>query len=341
MGFFQTVIEGYKLMFRDAKLGWEKHGGQILASSGTGLMMISGALMGRRGTKQEVQQAIADANAVIDNIQKEKVEAISADGQPVTEKVVKKETRKKHIRLAKAKAGKVWKVGKHFWKEAGGMAVGGGLVYLGIRKEESQKAVIAAGAAALAGEFAAYRANVIADGGEEKDLEYLTGKKQMKPVLDKKGKPVKDKQTGEDIYVDEDGVNIPMDPGAFKFWFSPETCPGLYYDNLDLTIKNLEWVEDTLTRIGRTTGWVYLNDMRREFGGLQPHKMDHPLGGIFGKVFDRNKVDGNQKIDLGWRNDRDFVEGRKVGTWIIFPCDKEPIISKVNKKIKPVEIPEM
>lgn len=327
MGFFETLARGYKILFEDAKLKWEQHGAQIMTGTGASLTAIAGICMARKGSKDEVRQAVEEANAVIADIQRQQVNEQNT-----------KVFQKKQFKLVKAKAQKVYRVGKHFWKEGLALAVGEGLILAGQHKNTVQKGQLAAGAAVIASEFAAYRMNVREDQGEAKDLEYLTGTKQMKkvPKLDANGKPDK---SGEMEYImDDDSVTLQRDPNAFKFWFSPETCPSLYSDNLCMTIDNLKWVENTLTQIGRTNGHIFLNDMRREFGGLTPRKMDHPLGGIFGKVFDPSKPDGMKAYKFGgWRDDVDFLEGRKVGTWIIFECDPEPIITKINKKLTSIE----
>lgn len=328
MGFFGTMVQGYKIWGSEIKFAWQKHGAHILTTSGTGLMMIFSALMAKKGSSDEVQKAIAEANAAIDEIQNKPL-VISANE---TEKSAK---RKRKFTLAKAKAKKIWHVGKHFWKESVGEIVGAGLVMGGEAMHINTEDKLAAGAALLAADFAAYRANVRADQGEAKDLEYLTTKKS-KNVNKLKSE---DGEIIENSNSDDGNVTLNADPNAFKFWFSPETCPSLYDDNLEMTKSNLIWVEDNLTRMGRMNGHLYLNDMRREFGGLKPHKMDHPLGGIFGKIFDRNKTDGCQHVDLGWRQDLDFMEGRKVGVWIIFPCDPEPIANHVNQKLMAVENP--
>lgn len=330
MGFFGTIAQGYKIMFSEAKLGWQNHGAQFLTGTGTGLMMIANGLFARKAMKDEVKNELAEVNKLIKEIKETPIVS-------ETKTEIIKENSGKQYKLAKARAKKLGTIGKHFWKEAAVSAAGAISIGAGQHMNTVQKTMLATGLTAVSAEFAAYRANVIADQGSEKDLQYMTTK-QIKAQGNIK---VAESADGENTYftTDETGVTVKADPNAFKFWFSPETCPSLYTDNLDLTKSNLVWVEDTLTRMGRMNGHVYLNDMRREFGGLTPNKMDHPLGGIFGKIFDRNKVDGCQRIDLGWRADQDFCEGRKIGVWIIFPCDPEPIVGKVNQKILAVEDP--
>ena len=328
------MIDGYKIWGAELKLGWQKHGSHILTGGGTALMLVGSILSARRGMSDEVQQAIAEAEAVIAEVKADQAkEAVNAPDISVPE--TKSITKSKKFKLAKAKARKVWKVGKHFWKEAAVEAVGVAMITAGKCMDESIKTGLATACAAGAAEFAAYRANVIADQGPEKDLEYLTTKR----VKGASKVKMNDGTIIESTDENNSDVTVRADPSAFKFWFSPETCPSLYTDNLDLTKLNLEWVENNLTRMLRMNGHLYLNDMRREFGGLTPKKMDVPLGGIFGLTCDRTKLETLKHVDLGWRNDADFMDGRKVGVWIIFPCDPEPIVSKVNPKMLVIEDP--
>ena len=118
MGFFATMIDGYKIWGAEIKMGWQKHGAQILTGGGTGLMLIASALLAKKGSSDDVQKAIAEANAAIDEIIMEKLPEKTENNEPISPAEVKKITRKKKFRLAKAKAKKIWSVGKHFWKEA-------------------------------------------------------------------------------------------------------------------------------------------------------------------------------------------------------------------------------
>lgn len=345
MGFFQTVADGYQIMGDQLKLGWQKHGAQILTGSGTGLMLIASIFMAKKGSSAEVQQAIAEADAVIAEIEAEKAAAAAnqtaataSEGENAVISAPeedKKVERSRKFRLAKAKGKKLWTVGKHFLKEIAVEGVGAGLVAFGQHKNTEDKRLLSATIAETSLAFAAYRANVIADQGEEKDLEYFT----TKTAPGAKKVKAKDGTTSEEPAGEGGDVVVQADPNAYRFWFSPETCPGRYYDNLDMTINELEFIEDTLTRKLRMTGHLYLNDMRREFGGLTPDKMDVPIGGIMGLTFDKSKPETLRYIDLGWRKDKDFLEGRKTGVWIIFPCDPTPIMSKIKPEMVSMECP--
>ena len=68
MGIFETIATGYKIMFEKGKLGWKRHGAQIMTGSGTTMMLVSGGLMAKKGLKAETQKAIEEANALVDQI---------------------------------------------------------------------------------------------------------------------------------------------------------------------------------------------------------------------------------------------------------------------------------
>ena len=321
MGFFQTMATGYKSLWSSVKFGWQRHGAQILTSSGTGLMLVANGLMARKALKEDTRKAIDEANALIESIKNEQISAVEGKND-------KNAKKKKIYKLAKARGKKLVTLGKHFWKESLVSAGGAVMIGTGQHMNTTQKTLLATG-------LAAYRANVVADQGPEKDLEYM-GSKRIKGA---KQVVLDDGTIVENTNPDGGELMVNADPNAFKFWFSPETCPRWYSDNLNMTIENLKYVENSIWMLGRMNGHVYLNDMRRWFAPLNtPHSLDHPLGGVFGKIFDKNLPNGCAKFELGgWRDDQDFMEGRKVGTWIFFKCDNEPIINKINQKLISVE----
>lgn len=324
MGFFKTLITGYKLMYRDINM---KHADLIprcFTGCGTGLLLIGNAISAKTAMQEDVRQVVAEANAAVEEVRN------SVANEKKSVKVQK---------IFKAKAVRGWKLVKAFRKSAIINTVGVGCVCAGygMAEHEKHKAIKAVGT--LGAIFAGYRANVRNDLGDEADLRYLTGRKAVNRTekIDKKTGEV----TQELTYVDDDGVTINKDPNAFRFWFSEETCPSLWSPNYDLRKANLEWVEKNLNRQYISTwthgGALTLNDMRREFGGLQPHKMDVDIGGIFGRVYDPNKPETHKKINLHYQDDKDFMEGRTDSCWIIFDCDPEPIIGRCKKKFTAVE----
>ena len=322
MGFFKTLFTGYKLLFQDINRKHNDLFPRCFTGCGTGLMMIGSAVMAKTGMKEDVQQVIAEANAAVDEAQKVR------EGE-------KKPERAK--RVLKAKAVKGWKIVKEFRKgiamEVGGAVLNG--IGYGMAESGKHTALKAAGSAMAA--FAAYRANVREDLGDEADRRYLTGQKAFKRT------EKINKKTGEiteDIErVDDDGLNVNKDPNAFKLLFNGETFPNIWNANYYLRKANLEWIQNTLTLKLQHVGHISLNDMRREFAKStdRAEDMDVDIGGIFGKVLDPKVPAHLQTVNLHFEDDQDFMEGRKDWCWIIFDCDEQPIIGRYGKKFKQVE----
>lgn len=320
MGFFKTVAAGYRIIFQEINLKHNDLLPRLFAGSGTGIMMIGSALMAKTAMKEDTQKVIAECDAAIEEARKSR----EGDTKPAKAK-----------RIFKARVVKGLKMVKVFHKGIIADGVGAGLVGagMGISEHGKHQAIKAAGAIGTA--FASYRAAVRDDLGEDADLRYLSGRKAVKKTerVDKKTGEV----TEELTRADDDWVTIKKDPSDFCFWFSRETCPSLWSDNFDLRMSNLTWVEDNLSRRLRMSKHLTLNDMRREFGGLTPDKMDVDIGGIFGLVLDPNKPVMEQCVDLGFRKDQDFMEGRTEGCWIYFPCDPKLIIGRIGKKNTAIE----
>jgi len=313
MGFFNTLITGYKLLFKEAKFKFGNVAPKAFSGCGTGMMMIGSAIMAKTAMEEDTKQVVAEANAAIEEARKSK----------------------KRKEIVKAHASKTWKIVKVFHKgialEVGGAVCNG--VGIGLSERGRTKALTAC--AAIGAQFAGYRAAVRDDLGNEADLRYLTGRSAVKKTekINKKTGEI----TEELEMVEDDGVVIPKDPNAFRFWFSKETCPSLWSDNFYIRKSNLQWVEDNINRQLILGKHLSLNDMRREFGGLQPSKMDVGIGGIFGRIYDETKSIAENRINLHWRDDSDFMEGRTDSCWIIFDCDPDPIVGKINKKLTAVE----
>ena len=334
MGFFQTMADGYSIMWNQAEMAWEKHGAQILTGGGTAAMLVGNVLFARRAAKEETRQAIADANLVLEQLKNGKI--VPQEGE--TEKKAKNRHK---IEVAKAHGNKFMTIAKQYWKEAAVSAAGAVAVGVGQHMNTVQKTALATTVAAVSAEFAAYRANVIEDAGAEKDLQYLTSKKNGGK------KALKAAGNGENATESEenDGIFVNADPNAFKIYLSPETTPWIYSDNLFLTKSRIEDAERKIEQLGWEYGVVSLNDMRRQLASLnRPNAFDVGIGGILGKRFAPYRGDdGHIKYPHfrlgGWRDDVDFMEGRKVGVWVVFECDEEPITIELDKKAKnkPVE----
>ena len=320
MGFFKTLITGYKVMFQEFNT---KHNDLIprcFTGCGAGLMMIGSAIAAKTALKEDVQQVIAEADAAVEEARKPK------EGE-------KKIEQKK--RVFKAKAAKGWKIVKTFHKpiicETLG-SVGVGVGY-GMAEKGKHRALKAAGSAMAA--FAAYRANVRNDLGDEADARYMSGRSAVKKTekINKKTGEV----TNELSYVEDDeGVTIKKNPNSFRLLYSPDTCPQVCSRNYHLRLNQIKSIQDNLTIKYQTVKHISLNDMRREFGNyIAPEKMDVDEGGIFGRVIDPKIPLHEQRINLHYEDDKDFMEGRKDWCYVIFDC--EVIVGKINQKLKQVE----
>lgn len=312
MGFFQTLFTGYGIMFRDFGRKYANVGPKVFTGCGTGLMMIGSAVMAKTAMKEDTKKVIEEANKAIEEAKKSK----------------------KKKAIFKARATKGLKIVKVFHKgilmEVGGAACNG----IGLKISEDGRSKAVAACAAIGAQFAGYRACVREDLGEEADTRYMTGRSAVKKT------EVINKKTGEvteQLERNDDGVTIKKDPNAFRFWFSETTCPSLWNANYNLRLANLKWVETNLSHQYLASKHLTLNDMRREFGGMNPKKMDVGIGGIFGRVWDDDNPKTHKMINLHFWDDPEFMEGRTDSCWIIFDCDPEPIVGRINKKLTQVE----
>ena len=324
MGFFKTLITGYKLMYRDINTKHINLIPRCFTGCGTGLMMIGSAVMAKTSAQDDVQKVISEANAAVDEVKK------SVANEKKAVKVRK---------IFKAKAVKGWKIVKAFRKPIIMEVAGATCVGVGQHIHEQQKSEALKAVGVVSAIFAGYRANVREDLGEEADRRYMTGRKAVKKtekINKKTGEITQELEYAEN----DDGITIKKNPNDFVFWFSEETCPSLCSSCVDLSIANVDHVADNLTMIYQNNKYIYLNDMRREFGGFTPMQMDVPIGGIMGKVINPDIPLMRQRIDLYDPTSDDFIaykEGRSSGFWIHFPCDEEAIIGRVGKRSKAVE----
>lgn len=328
--FFKTLLNGYSILFNEAKTGFLDHGPKIMTGSGTGLMMIGSALIARDSCKAEVQQAIAEANQVVEDITN-KNNTTNAD-DPKT---------KKRMRSAKAKFKKGLRIVKIYKKGFIANAIGGALTTAGILISEDSRHKAIAGAATLGSVLTSYRAAVVADLGPEADIKYMNGQKAVNIPKKKGGKKDEEASDNAGCNTSEDGVTIFKDPNAFRLLFSKESTPSVWSENYDIRKANLEWIEIVLARKFMDTwehgGALTLNDMRREFDKLTPARMDVDIGGIFGRVYEKYKPETHKLIDLHFRDDADFMSGRKDWCYVYFDCDPEPLIGRTRRGFTQVE----
>lgn len=343
MSFLQTMATGYSIMWNDFKLGWQMHGAQFLTGTGTGLMMIANALFARKAAMEDTRLMMEEAKAEIEQAKSEMTMAVIPEG--TEEKEIKKIKRQGKVKYVRAHLNRGKVIFKRYWKEAAVSGTGALCIGMGQHMNTVQKTALATAVAAVSTEFAAYRANVVADIGAEKDLEYLTTKKIGGKSVVKGKNGSKNGEVVEDESENDGSITLKADPSAFKVFLSPETTPWICSDNLFLNIERIHAVERTIELIGWRNGVVSLNDMRRELGNPNNQRsMDHPLGGIFGKRFKPYKADdGSIKYPHfkfgGYEDDDEFMSGKKMCVWVTIPCDPEPIINDINQKLLEVEQP--
>lgn len=315
--FIENLVRGYKIMFNDAKEGVMEHGPKIFTGVGTGLMTIGSALIARDSCKAEVQQAIAEANALVEH---------EINTKPKTP------NDKPKRRILKAKFKRGWKIIKIYKRGFIVDAIGSVCNGIGIGLSEKGRHKAIAGAAAIGGVLANYRAAVVADLGPEADIKYLNGQKVVN--IKKKGKKNED---AEDTGGTEDGgLKITKDPSAFRLLYSRENTPSVWSENYDMRLSNLDWIQASLSRLYMNTwetgGSLTLNDMRGEFDGYNPKRLHVDIGNIFGRKYDPDKPETHKLVNLHYQDDEDFMSGRKDSCWIYFDCDPEPIVGRKQKK---------
>ncbi len=321
--FLNILKTGYSLLFKDAKLKLMDEGPKFFTASGSGLMMMGSALIARESCKAEVQEALAEANRVLNE----------EENNNTTNSKVKKFRRKAQARVKHG-----FKILKIYKKGFIADAIGAVCVGTGLAISENGRTKALAGAAAIGGAFANYRAAVREDLGPEADIKYLGGKKAVNVPKKPKGKK------GEVVEEDapDDVTTAVKDPEKFRLLFSKENTPSVWSENYDMRISNLEWLEALLSKQYMSTwekgGMLTLNDMRREFDANNPRKFDVDIGGLFGRIYERDKPETHKLINLHFREDKDFMDGLKDWCYVYFDCDPEPLIGrKRRRKFTPVE----
>lgn len=331
MGFFQTLITGYKIWGQQIAFTVKNNSDKILGATGTGIMMIGAGLFAKTAAQEETRQAIAEADKVIAEC-KASVEKAKADG---AEKTEVKAAKKKYYKARLKKLGAVVKI---YRRPLATEVVGVAVTVSGFVDGRKKLATATAATAAVSTEFMDYRKNVIADLGPDADRKYLTSKIQEATVEE-----VVDDETGEITKIaTPGGLVLDKDPSVFKFWFSEETCPSIWEANYDLRIAKLRHLQDEYDIKLRTNGHLTLNDQRRAFAynPYKPGEMDVGIGGIMGRLWEPGNPEyPNRSKGLNWHfeEDENFMNGVTTGTWIIFDVEEEPIANKMNRKLTQVE----
>ena len=202
----------------------------------------------------------------------------------------------------------------------------GGLVLIGVSKATDRKeiATVSAALASTTMEFMNYRQRVREDAGDEKDLEYLTGK--AKKVIT----TFKDEK-GNDVTVEETtGTEIPLHAALFGSECNNPNNDGDPAMALDYLENHEVWINQRLQK----EGVVWENDIWRDLG-YRPEQSAE-----IRKLFEKSEGYGITAVDdegntnyisFGLKKDtkaaRDFREG-KTSDFLIVLDNMEPQIGK-------------
>ena len=316
MKFFETIANGYRYMWGQTKLGWEKYGPKICTWSGTGGLVASGIFACVKTS--DIHDLLQDTKKLVKE-SKEEVKNASEE----TKKDVKKKYRK-------AKIKKYGQIAMNYAGPAAGTLVSTGLIAYGQHKWDAKYTAMTGAVATLM----KYRENVVKDLGVEADRKYMLGEETVKKLEEDASADIPEDEEDSEEVEDEDlkEALVKKEGNAFYFLYSKETCRE-WSPNLYLRINILESITNDLNRKMIGNGHIFLNEMRREFG--PPNKMDVDAGAVYGRLWDpRNPENpkGGRLIDLGYKADKDFTEGRKDWCWIKFDVDDVPLAGRLNAK---------
>lgn len=211
-------------------------------------------------------------------------------------------------------------------------AVAFGLIALGVGIRNHQFRSTLATLSATTASFAGYRANVIADQGEEKDFEYMYNVKSRKVE-----KTEIDPETGEEKKVEEEvkvveDTGDPGIPGYSRWarWFDEKSTEWEKQPEYNLSFLRARQSEAT-TRL-RRDGYLFLNDVYDMLGIPRTKE-----GQVYGWIYTKNNPVGDNQVDFGIYNvnraNRDFVNGYEPCILLDFNIDG-PILDTFRNYIR-------
>lgn len=211
-------------------------------------------------------------------------------------------------------------------------AVAFGLMTIGYVLRTKQLKNTAKALAGTMASFAGYRANVIADKGEEKDFEYMYNVKSRKVE-----KTEVDPETGEEKKVEEEvkvveDTGDPNIPGYSRWarWFD-ERCSE-WEKQPEYNLAFLRAQESAANARLRRDGYLFLNDVYDMLGIPRTKE-----GQVFGWLYMKNNPVGDNRVDFGIYNinraNRDFVNGYEPCILLDFNVDG-PIMDTFHKHMR-------
>lgn len=305
-----TMSDGYRFVGKQIKNGWEEHGGKICTIAGTTGLILTGVHACRKTYR--IHDELEENGRRIRKAR----EHISGEKKSTRAWRVAKEIGKCSVKSA-----------RHYLPDIVGGALSGYAVSKGWHKEHSHYQQAAAMVGVVMADFMNYRANVIAEHGNDADRRYLTTKRgKQVDVTPEKGTQVKATATDEDGHVVELGEN------SLRILYSRETTPSVWSESHVIRMHQLERIVNELN-IDLIYGGSYsVNDVRRYFYG---RKGDIPEGNIFGRIWDPGNPEHpgrGAKVNLHYEDDEDFMLGLKDWCWIIIDIDEEPLFEMLKGK---------
>lgn len=297
------LADGYRYIGKQIRHGWQEHGGKICTIAGTTGLFLTGVHACRKTYKIH--------------------DELAANGKRISEaKKPRKDDKRgsRFWRTVKETVKCAAKTSRHYIPDVIGGAVSGVAISKGWHHEHG----LYQGAATMAGvvmaDFMNYRANVIAEHGEEADRRYMTTKRGQKVnITPEKGAKVLA------VAEDENGHIVELNEGSLRILYSKETTPKVWSDAHIIRMHQLEGIVNDLNLDLIWGGSYSINDVRRQFYG---RRGDIPEGNLFGRIWDPGNPEHPErgaKVNLHYEEDEDFMLGLKDWCWIIIDIDTEPL----------------
>ena len=306
-----TFTDGYRYLWKETKGFWKRNGGKIMTTAGTVGLFATGVHACRKTYK--IHDELKENG---EEIRKARLYIADEGGM------------KRAGRIAKAKAKCAVRTGRRYLGDVVAGALSAYAVSKGWRLEHRNYQQAAALVGVVMADFMNYRSNVIAEQGKDADRRYLTTKKNQAYISEEKKENTEKTETTEN----GDEHIVALEPSSLRIWYSRETTPAVWNDNLDLRKCQLDDIRNRLDMDLIYGGSYTVNDVRRYFYG---RKGDVAEGGMFGRIWDPGDPEHpnrGARVNLHYEEDEDFMTGRTEGCWIIIDIDEEPLFELLKKK---------
>lgn len=305
-----TFSDGYRYLWKETKGFWNRNGGKIMTAAGTAGLFLTGIHACRKTYKIH--------DELKENGERIRKARMYIDGESGV---------KRAGRIAKEKAKCTAKTAKRYLADAVAGTLSAYAVAKGWHREHRNYEQAAALVGIVMADFMNYRNNVISEQGKDADRRYMTTKQGKAFISEEKAQATSQAaaETGDEHIVQ-------LEPSSLRIWYSRETTPQVWNDNLDLRICQLNDIRNHLDMDLIYGGSYTVNDVRRYFYG---RKGDVGEGGMFGRIWDPGDPEHPERgarVNLHYEEDEDFMSGRVEGCWILIDIDPEPLFELMKKK---------